>query len=82
MPVLHRLQDNLSGGGLHTIIPGAISVTRGKADHFRVKISCITPHGYKAIARRGKVAQEVFFTSSLSREELQKAIDEAVSREQ
>jgi len=75
------LKDDLNGG-VHTIIPGVISVTRGKAEHFRVKISSITPHGYKAIARRGNLAQEVFFTSSLSWEKLQEAIDEAVLREQ
>lgn len=34
----------------------------GKAAHFRVRISCPTPQGLKAIARRGQTAQEVFFT--------------------
>lgn len=34
----------------------------GKAHRLRVKISAPTPQGFKAIARKGQTAQEVFFT--------------------
>ncbi len=44
----------------------SINTQSGKAAHFRVRISCATPQGLKAIARKGQTAQEVFFTVRLS----------------
>ena len=34
-----------------------------------------TINGYKAIARRGKTAQEVFISTDLSKDELKKLLD-------
>ncbi|KGF98428.1 hypothetical protein EU96_0391 [Prochlorococcus marinus str. MIT 9302] len=38
-------------------------------------MSVKTINGYKAIARKGKTAQEVFISTNLSKDELKKVID-------
>ena len=40
-----------------------------------IRFSIKTINGYKAIARKGKTAQEVFISTDLSKEELRQIID-------
>ena len=40
-----------------------------------MRLSVKTINGYKAIARKGKTAQEVFISTELSKDELKKLID-------
>ena len=72
IPVLQKLALNLS---IKTITPAVISRVRGRSSKLTIRLSVKTINGYKAIARKGKTAQEVFISTDLSKEELKKIID-------
>jgi hypothetical protein len=71
IPLLEQL-CNVSG--IQTITPAVIGSVRSHAPHLRLKISVPIQGGFKLIARKGKTVQEVFVLTSLSREELEDAI--------
>ena len=72
IPILQKLALNLN---IKTVTPAAISRVRGRSSKLIIRISVKTISGYKAIARRGKTAQEVFISTELSKDELKKIID-------
>ena len=72
IPILKRLALNIN---IKTITPAAISRVRGRSSKLIIRLSVKTLNGYKAIARKGKTAQEVFISTDLSKEELQQIID-------
>ena len=72
IPLLQKLALNIS---IKTITPAAISRVRGRSSNLVIRVSVKTINGYKAIARKGKTAQEVFISTDLSKDELKKLID-------
>ena len=72
IPVLKKLASNIN---IKTITPAVISRVRGRTSKLTLRLSVKTINGYKAIARRGKTAQEVFISTDLSKDELKKIID-------
>ena len=72
IPILQKLALNIS---IKTITPAVISRVRGRSSKLIIRLSVKTINGYKAIARKGKTAQEVFISTDLSKEELKKIID-------
>ena len=60
---------------IKTITPAAISTVRGRSSKLIIRLSVKTINGYKAIARKGKTAQEVFISTDLSKDELKQIID-------
>ena len=73
IPVLQKLASNLK---IKTITPAVISRVRGRSSELTIRLSVKTINGYKAIARKGKTAQEVFISTDLSKEELKVIIDQ------
>ena len=72
IPILKKLAlDN----NIKTITPAAISRARGRSSKLIIRLSVKTINGYKAIARKGKTAQEVFISTDLSKDELKQIID-------
>jgi hypothetical protein len=71
VPLLKRLDCSVAS----TATPGRISVTKGNVQKLTVTITVPVMGGFKAIAKRGSLAQEVFFTSALGDAALQRAID-------
>ena len=61
-----------------TITPAVISRVRGRSQGLRLRISAPLTGGWKLVARRGSSAQEVFLTTSLDREALQRAVDDLI----
>ena len=61
-----------------TISPAVISRVRGRSQGLRLRISAPLTGGWKLVARRGSSAQEVFLTTSLDREALQRAVDDLI----
>ena len=57
------------------VTPAAISRVRGRSSKLILRLSVKTINGYKAIARKGKTAQEVFISTDLSKEELKSIIE-------
>ena len=72
IPILQKLARNIH---IKTITPAVISRVRGKSSKLMIRLSVKTISGYKAIARKGKTAQEVFISTDLSKDELKKIID-------
>ncbi len=72
IPILERLVLDVN---IKTITPAAISRVRGRSSKLLIRLSVKTINGYKAIARKGKTAQEVFISTDLSKDELKKIID-------
>jgi len=69
IPVLKKLALN---NRIKTVTPAIISRARGKSSNLVIRVSIKTINGYKAIARKGKTAQEVFISTDLSKDELKK----------
>ena len=72
IPVLQKLALDIN---IKTITPAAISRSRGRSSKLIIRLSVKTINGYKAIARKGKTAQEVFISTDLSKDELKQIID-------
>ena len=72
IPILEKLALNVN---IKTITPAVISRVRGRSSKLIIILSVKTINGYKAIARKGKTAQEVFISTDLSKEELKQIID-------
>ena len=72
IPVLQKLALNSK---IKTVTPAIISRVRGRSSKLVIRISVKTINGYKAIARRGKSAQEVFISTELGKDELKKLLD-------
>ena len=72
IPVLKRLALNIN---IKTVTPAIISRVRGRSSNLVIRVSVKTINGYKAIARKGKTAQEVFISTELSKDELKKLLD-------
>ena len=66
--------------GIQTITPGVIASVRSHSPHFKLKISVPIRGGYKAIARQGKTAQEVFVLTTLEQADLEAAIAQIMSK--
>jgi hypothetical protein len=71
IPLLKRLTQV---EGIGTITPAVIGRTKSHSPEFKIKISAAIRGGYKLIARKGKMFQEVFVLTGLSPEELLAAI--------
>ena len=72
IPILQRLALN---SNIKTVTPAAISRVRGRSSKLVIRLSVKTINGYKAIARKGKTAQEVFISTDLTKEELKQIIN-------
>jgi len=72
IPILKKLVLNKN---IKTITPAVISTAKGRSSKLLIRLSVKTINGYKAIARKGKTAQEVFISTDLTRSELKEIID-------
>ena len=72
IPILKKLALNIN---IKTVTPAAIARVRGKSSKLTIRLSVKTINGYKAIARKGKTAQEVFISTDLSKEELKNILN-------
>ncbi len=72
IPILQKLAVN---NNIKMVTPAAISRVRGRSSKLVLRLSVKTINGYKAIARKGKTAQEVFISTDLSKEELKNIIE-------
>jgi hypothetical protein len=75
IPLLKRLTQV---EGIGTVTPAVIGRTKSHSPQFKIKVSTEIRGGYKLIARKGKMFQEVFVLTGLSQEELLAAIDRLI----
>ena len=71
IPILKKLAMNIN---IKTVTPAIISRAKGRTPKLIIRLSVKTINGYKAIARKGKTAQEVFISTDLSKDELNKLL--------
>ena len=72
IPSLQKLALN---NNVKTITPAVISRVRGRTSKLIIRLSVKTINGYKAIARKGKTAQEIFISTDLSKDELKDMLE-------
>ena len=72
IPILQKLALNIN---VRTVTPATISRVKGRSSKLVIRLSVKTINGYKAIARKGKTAQEVFISTDLSKDELKQILD-------
>jgi hypothetical protein len=71
-PVLEALLA--SNPDIKSVIPGVIRPVRDARGKLRIRITTPTPTGWKGIALAAGARQEVFFNTTLTREELEAAL--------
>ena len=67
IPILRKLSANQK---IKTVTPAIISRVRGRSSSLVIRLSVKTITGYKAIARKGQIAQEIFISTDISKDEL------------
>ena len=56
--------------GIKTITPASLSKTNGRGENLGLKVTVKTNEGYKLLARKGKLVQEVFLVTNLDESEI------------
>ena len=70
---LKRIAENSE---IQTVTPAALSKTNGHGEKLNLKITIKTDKGFKLLARKGKLAQEVFLVTGLDEKKLKGLINE------
>ena len=59
-----------------TVTPGSISKTNGRGEKLIIKVTIKTKKGFKLLARKGKLVQEIFLVTSIDEREIKEIIEE------
>ena len=59
---------------IKTVTPAALSKANGRGEKLVLKITIKTNEGYKLLARKGKLVQEVFLVTTLEEAEIKEII--------
>jgi hypothetical protein len=63
---------------IRSVIPGVIRPVRDARGKIQVHVTVPTQNGWKAIALSAGARQEVFISTSLTKEELERALEKAI----
>ena len=77
IPVLKKLASHEK---VKTVTPAIISKVRGRSSKLIIRVSVITTGGFKAIARKGQSAQEIFITTDMNIDELRYLLNRYCSK--
>ena len=77
IPVLRKLASHEK---VKTVTPAIISKVRGRSSKLIIRVSVITTGGFKAIARKGQSAQEIFITTDMNIDELRYLLNRYCSK--
>ena len=58
-----------------TVTPASLSKTNGRGEKLALKVTIKTKEGYKLLARKGKLVQEVFLVTDLDEKEIKEVIE-------
>ena len=72
------LADNAAT--IRSVIPGVIRQVRDARGPVKIHVTVATTNGWKAIALSAGARQELFISTGLGKEELEKAIARAIAR--
>ena|SRR5579859_6580821 len=76
--MLERLLANNSS--IRSVIPGVIRPVRDARGEVKVRVTVPTTNGWKAIALSAGARQELFISTALTKEQLEEALKEALSK--
>ena len=74
--LLKRLLDQ-NPGRIRTVIPGVIRPVRDAKGEIRIRVTVPTTNGWKAIALSAGARQELFISTDLAKDDLEKALRQA-----
>ena len=77
IPILRKLASNKR---IKTVTPAIISKVRGRSSKLVIRVSVITIGGFKAIARKGQSAQEIFINTDMNVDELRYLLNSYCSK--
>ena len=60
---------------IQTVTPASLSKTNGRGENLGLKVTVKTNEGYKLLARKGKLVQEVFLVTNLNQSEIIEIIE-------
>ena len=60
---------------IKTVTPASLSKTNGRGETLDLKVTVKTNEGYKLLARKGKLVEEVFLVTSLEQSEVIEIIE-------
>jgi hypothetical protein len=69
-----------NSGTIRAVIPGVIRPVRDARGQIRVHVTVPVPNGWKAIALSGGARQELFISTTLNKEQLERALTRAASK--
>tara|TARA_B100001250_G_C19118135_1_gene494122 strand:+ start:200 stop:499 length:300 start_codon:yes stop_codon:yes gene_type:complete len=69
---LKKIAEN---SGVKTVTPASLSKTNGRGEKLVLKVTTKTNEGYKLLARKGKLVQEVFLVTSLDERKINEIIE-------
>lgn len=73
------LERLLKEAAIRSVIPGVIRPVRDAKGAVKIRVTVPTTNGWKAIALSAGARQELFISTDMSREELEKAIERAIA---
>ena len=59
---------------IKTVTPACLSKTNGRGEKLELKVTVKTNEGYKLLARKGRLVQEVFLVTSLDESKIKEII--------
>ena len=59
---------------IKTVTPASIAKVKGRGEKLALKITVKTKEGFKLLARKGKLVQEVFLVTNLDEEDIKEII--------
>ena len=72
--LLKWLQKIAESEEIKTVTPASLSKTKGRGEKLVLRISIKTKEGYKLLARKGKLVQEVFLVTKLDETKMKEII--------
>jgi hypothetical protein len=65
---------------IRSVVPGVIKPVRDARGEIKVRVTVPTTNGWKAIALSAGARQELFISTTLTKEELERALEDAAGR--
>ena len=63
--------------GIQTVTPACLSKAKGRGERLLLKVTVKTNEGFKLLARKGKLVQEVFIVTNLDKNEIKELINKS-----
>ncbi len=60
---------------IKTVTPASLSKTNGRGEKLLLKVTIQTNDGYKLLARKGKLVQEVFIVTGLDKKQIKDLVE-------